>query len=311
MPAVKTLIQQAVPPAVQRAWDGWFPPRDESERPPTSGALVAPSGGRGSVRIAYAIAAAVVVASAVVGGLTVAQDVGWRLGTPGNLWEPLLWAGTSGAVILALLPLARQAARLVRRGGHRWAWTALAVLGLALLYAALHVGTMYPLRKLAYAVAGWDYTIRWSVERVVYEVRKDLFGFAVLGVIFWLAERPAPAARPAQSDPAAPGGLWLRDGRTSILVEPRDIVSVSSAGNYVEYALTGGRTHLIRATLQAEEARLARFGLARVHRTRLVNLTRVVALEWRPSGDFELRLDSGATVAGSRRFKEAVAHLGG
>lgn len=311
MPAVKTLIQQAVPPAVQRAWDGWFPPRDESERTPTSGA---PAAASGSVRIAYAIAAAVVVASTLVGGLSVAQDVGWRLGTPGNLWEPLLWAGTSGAVILALLPLARHAARLVRRGGYRWAWTALAVLGLALLYAGLHVGTMYPLRKLAYAVAGWDYTIRWSVERVVYELRKDLFGFAVLGVIFWLAERPAPRSiesAPERLDSAASDGLWLRDGRASILVEPRDIVSVSSAGNYVEYALTGGRTHLIRATLQAEEARLARFGLARVHRTRLVNLARVVALEWRASGDFELRLDTGVTVAGSRRFKEAVAHLGG
>ena len=46
-----------------------------------------------------------------------------------------------------------------------------------------------------------------------------------------------------------------------------------------------------------------------MHRSRLVNLKRVVALEWRASGDFELRLDSGETVADSRRFKVAVAGI--
>jgi DNA-binding LytR/AlgR family response regulator len=84
---------------------------------------------------------------------------------------------------------------------------------------------------------------------------------------------------------------------------------VGSAGNYVEFQLTDRRNHLIRTTLQAQEARLAPFGIARVHRSRLVNLKRVVALEWRASGDFELRLDSGETVTGSRRFKAAVAGI--
>jgi hypothetical protein len=35
----------------------------------------------------------------------------------------------------------------------------------------------------------------------------------------------------------------------------------------------------------------------------------VVALEWRTAGDFEVRLDTGATFAGSRRFKAAVAAI--
>jgi DNA-binding LytR/AlgR family response regulator len=60
---------------------------------------------------------------------------------------------------------------------------------------------------------------------------------------------------------------------------------------------------------QAQELRLAPFGIVRVHRSRLVNLKRVVALEWRAAGDFEVRLDSGETYAGSRRFKAAVAAI--
>jgi len=41
----------------------------------------------------------------------------------------------------------------------------------------------------------------------------------------------------------------------------------------------------------------------------LRRLKRIVPLEWRLSGDFEVRLDTGETVACSRRFKTAVAHL--
>ena len=103
--------------------------------------------------------------------------------------------------------------------------------------------------------------------------------------------------------------LWLRDGRLSVLIHPSDIVSVNSAGNYVEDELTGQRKHLIRSTLQAELSRLARFGIVRVHRTRLINLKRIVALEWGPSGDFKIRLDSGEIVPGSRRFKSAITGI--
>ena len=84
---------------------------------------------------------------------------------------------------------------------------------------------------------------------------------------------------------------------------------VTSAGNYVEYCLADGRTHLIRGTLAAEEARLAPFGIVRVHRTRLVSLARVSAVQPGPNGDFELSLDTGQTVSGSRRYRSAVVSV--
>jgi DNA-binding LytR/AlgR family response regulator len=49
----------------------------------------------------------------------------------------------------------------------------------------------------------------------------------------------------------------------------------------------------------------------RVHRTRLVNLNRAVAIAQRASGDFELRMDTGETLIGSRRYRQAVAGLRG
>ena len=103
--------------------------------------------------------------------------------------------------------------------------------------------------------------------------------------------------------------VWLRDGAKSIRIAPRDIVWIASAGNYVEYTLADGASHLIRGTLAAAESELSRFNLARIHRTRLANLDRVTGMESKPSGDFELTFDTGQTVSGSRRYRDAVAAL--
>jgi DNA-binding LytR/AlgR family response regulator len=70
----------------------------------------------------------------------------------------------------------------------------------------------------------------------------------------------------------------------------------------VEYAMAGGVKHLIRSTLQLEEERLAGFEITRIHRTRLIDPKRIVAIGWRKSGDFELRLDSGDSIVGSRNY---------
>jgi DNA-binding LytR/AlgR family response regulator len=228
----------------------------------------------------------------------------------------VLWNVTSAIVGVMLLPLVRRGALLFRDRPVRPLTAAAAFVALALAYSALHIAGMGVLRELAYALGGWSYTFPWS-RQIPYELRKDLFSYLAMAVIFWFAERPAGAA-PVQVEPAAPKvaaapaakpELWLRDGRTSVLIDVSEIVSVTSAGNYVEYELTEQRRHLIRATLRAEDARLAPFGIARVHRSRLLNLKRIVALQWRPSGDFEVRLDTGEVVLGSRRFKAAVAGI--
>ena len=47
--------------------------------------------------------------------------------------------------------------------------------------------------------------------------------------------------------------------------------------------MADGRTHLVRGTLAGEEARLTKFNIVRVHRTRLVNLSRVTGLKAVPT----------------------------
>jgi DNA-binding LytR/AlgR family response regulator len=313
---LRSPIQLSAPSIVQPKWGEWLRRRDERSLQRTSGSTALTSGTdrRLSVAAVYGLAILLIAVANAVNTFSNARDISWRLGTPHNLWEPALWEVTSGVVVMALLPIARRAALLIRSGTLRPAIIVIAVVALALSFSALHIIGMGFLREWAYGLAGWTYKFPWS-QQIVYELRKDLFAFSAFVVIFWLAERPAPTtqtdiAETEVSDIAAsPPQFWLRDGRTSILIDPREITSVISAGNYVEFQLTGSRNHLIRTTLVVQEERLAPFGIARVHRSRLVNLRRIVALEWRASGDFELRLDNGEAIAGSRRFKAAVAGI--
>ena len=161
---------------------------------------------------------------------------------------------------------------------------------------------MVGIRKLVHVMAGGSYDFRFSLATVVYEFRKDVVTCLLIGGALWLIDSRREAQRRREPHagrsrpPAMPHTVWLRDGATRIRIEPREILWISSAGNYVEYSLADGTTHLVRGTLAAAETELARFNVARVHRTRLANLDRVTGLESKPSGDFELTFDTGHTI---------------
>jgi DNA-binding LytR/AlgR family response regulator len=342
-------MEQATENQVQPRRDGWSFWRDEWRDTGPGGAQGVASGCRVSAGATYVGVAITVAAACLVNAFSVADDLA-RLGLPHRYWEPFVWEASSAVLIIALLALPRQAARLAAGFVSRPLRSGVVIAGLALTFSAVHVGGMVVLRDLTYAAVGAAYSFHWSASAVLYELRKDLFSFSIIAVTFWLigpafaksafathiritpdAMTPAPAksdfaatgpaaSPPAGSgganvvapsiEPAAEGGLWLRDGRTSILVDAGDILWIMSAGNYAEYVMATGRRHLVRTTLQAEAERLSKYGIARVHRTRLVNVKRIAAVCWRPSGDFDLRLDNGETVAGSRRYKASVAGVG-
>jgi DNA-binding LytR/AlgR family response regulator len=260
----------------------------------------------------YGWIALLIVASGIVNVLSATKDM-----TPSGgagLAKPILLELTSALTWIAFLPLLRYGIAQLRGSRNRPAALAVALVA-TLLYALLHLITLVPLRRLAFALAALSYHFHWAVE-FPYEFRKDVISALMIAAVFWLMERRVPTLSSGEpvADPASSAvdtlkqGLWLRDGPKSFHIDPRDIISVTSAGNYVEFNLPAGR-RLIRGTLAAEEARLKPFGLVRVHRTRLVNLNRVVAAELRPAGDFLLRMDNGETIAGSRRYRNAAISI--
>lgn len=272
-----------------------------------------------------AVLAAVLLVVAVVNAVTTVDDAARFGGRPLSLPRVLLWELSSVVVVFALAPLIRWGALHVRGGGGTVVARAVLInAGAILVFTALHIAGMVALRKIAHGIAGYGpYVFDLSLANLVYELRKDTLTYLLIGATFWLNESwshrrpqaqgaatgagpvPAPRAAAPEALPpqtAVPQTFWLRDGTTSIKIDPAAIVWVQSAGNYVEYLLTGGRRHLVRGTLRAEEERLRPHGIIRVHRTRLVNPSRITRIDMRPSGDADLKLETGETIAGSRRY---------
>jgi hypothetical protein len=299
-------------PGVEPVWDQKPPAWDEVRPRGTSGGL---GGISGADWLLYGAVAAVALGIGLVNALSKAQDVAWRGGVY-DARTQLFWELSSVVTIILVAPVLFVA---VRRMRHVRGWPLRIGLAVAaiLAFSSLHIAGMVGLRKLTMFVVGGAYDFHFSAATLIYEFRKDVITCLLIGGALWLIDshREAQQARSvvatARADPpsAAPHMVWLRDGSTRIRIEPRDILSISSAGNYVEYGLADGRTHLVRGTLAAEEARLVKFNIVRVHRTRLVNLTRVRGLKTGANGDFELTLDTGQTISGSRRYRTAVASI--
>lgn len=299
---------------VETVWDQDRARGDEASPPGTGGW---PGGINGEWTM-FAAIAAVALAIGIVNALSGAQDAAWR-GDSYDIGRRLFWELSSIIVILLLVPILALAVRRMRQA--RGLAIPVGIAAATMLgFSALHIAGMVGLRKLLLWLAGGVYDFHFSLAAVLYEFRKDAVTALLLGATLWLMESRRElkkAARAAASMPAAPleqpspDLIWLRDGTSRIRVAPRDILWVASAGNYIEYILANGTQHLIRGTLAATESELARFAIVRVHRTRLANLDRVSGVDFKPSGDFELTFDNGQTLGGSRRYRPAVAALGG
>ena len=299
-------------PDAKPVWDQNGQARDKTGPAGTSGWL---RGTTGEDWLIYAGVSAVAVVIGIVGALSTADDIA-RRGGGYDPRTPLLWDMTSIAVIILLTPALLAIVRRIRREPVLGTRIAL-VIATIILFSAAHITGMVWLRKLIMWLAGGGYDFRFSLSTVLYEFRKDVVTCVLIGGGMWLMDARREAQRALQvvappstaNPPSTPQTIWLRDGARSIRIEPRDILWISSAGNYIEYSLADGANHLIRGTLASAESELSRFNLARIHRTRLANLGRVTGVQSKPSGDFELTFDSGHTVAGSRRYRSAVASL--
>lgn len=229
-----------------------------------------------------------------------------RSGLDFQWWEPWLWEVTSAIVIVAMAPLIGMAVR-------RWTPTrdnlirpALIHFALTIPYAAVHVIFIWLIREGLYWAAHNHYGFFDDGVALVafYEWRKDVLSYAAIGATYWIfqyiAERKAAAAQPPADE-----RIEVRDGGAAVFLAPTDITHVEAAGNYVEFH-TGAKTHLVRGTLASWEARLVARGFIRVHRSRLVNRSKITALRPTPSGDMEITLGDGRTVLGSRRYRAVL-----
>lgn len=113
------------------------------------------------------------------------------------------------------------------------------------------------------------------------------------------AEPPRPVTRLSLATPE----------RGVVFLETAEIEWIEAADNYVRLHARDGRVHLLHTPLHALAARLGPAGFARIHRSRIVNLTQIAALRSCHHGEYEFTLVSGARILSGRRYRERVRRL--
>jgi len=174
-------------------------------------------------------------------------------------------------------------------------------------YSVLHTLGMAALRLLWFnAIVGEAYSFPLTAGRLGYEFAKDVVSYTMLsaGVLvlsYLLARKPAPAP---SSDPGAtlPERFAVRRRGKEIMVEVADIDWVEASGNYAVLHV-GGELLEIRSSLTRLESELDPKRFVRVHKSHLVNIARVVEVTPWVSGDWRIRLQDGAEVNLSRRYR--------
>jgi two-component system LytT family response regulator len=109
-------------------------------------------------------------------------------------------------------------------------------------------------------------------------------------------------------DRRPPDRFVVRSGERFEFV-PLDAVDwIEAADNYVQLHC-GPKRHLLAETLTSLERRLDPRRFLRIHRSRMVNTSRIVAVHALMGGAYQLELRGGLRLTTGRQYRAAVQHL--
>ena len=190
-------------------------------------------------------------------------------------------------------------------------------------FSIAHTLGMAALRLLWFSgIVGEPHSFPLTFDRMLYEFAKDIIAYGLLsagaGALRHYLTRPAPPAavkaaatlETNQEPPAAPlpERFAVRRKGREIMVEVADIDWIEASGNYAVLHV-GNETFEIRSSLTRLEGELDSKRFVRVHKSHLVNIARVVEVTPWVSGDWRIRLQGGAEVNLSRRYRQRFEAL--
>ena len=127
---------------------------------------------------------------------------------------------------------------------------------------------------------------------------------APLGAIADL--RDATGANAVTPTSADYGRLPIKDGGHTYLLSHEAIEWIDAAGTTCVHA--EGNVHILRSTMKDLEAKLSS-DFVRIHRSTIVNVRKIRAVDTLPKGECLLHLDNEVTVRVSRNYRAAIQHL--
>ena len=256
--------------------------------------------------------------NALANSITALMDIR-RVGLDARFadWEPATWEWSSNLVLLALVPFLVGFTRRFPLHVDTWRRNLPWHLAASVAWSLAHVGAMVAIRKAVYAAQGSHYDFGPFGGEFVYEYLKDVRGYAasvlIIEVYRLLLRRLQGEARlldaPDEGAPAEPverpERFLVRKLGREFLVNAADIEWAQAAGNYVNLHVKQ-RDYPLRSTIAALEQRLDPARFQRVHRSYLVNLDQVGAIEPLDTGDARLHLRDGRTLPCSRTYRQQL-----
>lgn len=184
-------------------------------------------------------------------------------------------------------------------------------------FSLAHTAGMAALRYLWFAaILGEEFSFPLTLERLGYEFSKDIIAYTTMNIgvmaLDYVRQRldqrveagPPPAAAASRPERFA----VRKRGGSEVVVEVADIDWVEAAGNYAILHVRG-ETFEIRSSLARLEGELDPGRFVRVHKSHIVNIARVAEVTPWVSGDWRIRLQDGAEVNLSRRYRQRFEAL--
>ena len=154
----------------------------------------------------------------------------------------------------------------------------------------------------AFETQALDYVLKpldpERLGRALERVRRHLSGPALAEGLRALLARVGDRERYRQR-------FVVRDGARAHFVAVSSVDWLEADGNYVKL-VAGAQRWLVRDTLTQLERELDPARFLRVHRSFIVSLARVVAVESMPSGEFLLTLTTGQSLTSGRTYRHAI-----
>ena len=120
-----------------------------------------------------------------------------------------------------------------------------------------------------------------------------------------IAGRLAALLRTGRSPEAAGERLLVKSGGRVSFVDVDQIDWVEAEGNYVRIH-AGDQVHIMRETMNGLFERIGPHQFFRIHRSRIVNVTRVKELLIAGGGDYHVVLWDGTRLGLSRMYRDAL-----
>lgn len=211
---------------------------------------------------------------------------------PVDLADSLLWTLREWGIWLGLTPVISTALHHRRR----LAPNPLAFYSV-LIAAVLTLSLSY---RVGLDVAFADGELAGSL---VYFFPKYALALAIVIAGWHFLQRSQPRRQLPLSPPTET--LLVSRGQTETLIRLDEILAVSAAGNYVDIHTARG-TYLLRSTMKQLAERLPKEAFVRTHRSHMVRLQEIEAIERLPAGNGRVRLRSGLSVALSKGYRQAL-----